>query len=71
MRTLYNMSMAGMTLAAMADAIKKGEADLPSAKDYDTRAYLIEKLDEAFYSVQSDITAAVLADGNLTESEDQ
>ena len=69
MRTLYNMSMTGMAIAAIADQVKSGGWNevLP---DHDTRAYLVEKLDEAFYSVQSDITAAVLAAGNLAESED-
>ena len=64
MRTLYNMSMAGMVIAAVAEQVKGGGWN-KAVPDHDTRAYLIEKLDEAFYSVQSDITAAVIAAAQL------
>lgn len=69
MRNLYNMASAGMMMSVIVEAVKSGKIDVP---DYETRRYLTEKLEEAFFSIQSDITEAVVTVAqNLTESEDQ
>lgn len=40
--------------------------------DYETRKYLTEKLEEAFFSIQSDITEAVVSVAqNLAEDEEK
>ena len=69
MRNLYNMASAGMMMSVIIEAVKNEKIDVP---DYETRKYLTEKLEEAFFSIQSDITEAVVSVAqNLTESEDQ
>lgn len=71
MRTIYNLAAAGMAMAAMAEAVRAGKLDA-GVPDYETRKYLIEKLEEAFFSIQGDITEAVVtAAQNMAESEDQ
>lgn len=71
MRTIYNLATAGMMMSYMVDAIKRGEWD-KSFPDFETRKYFVEKLEEAFFSIQGDITEAVVtAAQNMAESEDQ
>lgn len=63
------MASAGMMMSVIIEAVKNEKIDVP---DYETRKYLTEKLEEAFFSIQSDITEAVVSVAqNLTESEDQ
>lgn len=63
------MASAGMMMSVIVEAVKSGKIDVP---EYETRKYLTEKLEEAFFSIQSDITEAVVSVAqNLTESEDQ
>ena len=65
------MASAGMMMSLLISAVQDGQFD-ETVKDYETRKYLTEKLEEAFFSIQSDITEAVVSVAqNLTESEDQ
>lgn len=69
MRNLYNMASAGMMMSFIVEAVKSGKIDVP---DYETRKYLTEKLEEAFFSIQSDITEAVVSVAqNLAEDEEK
>lgn len=69
MRNLYNMASAGMMMSVIVEAVKNGTIDVP---DYETRKYLTEKLEEAFFSIQSDITEAVVTVAqNLAEDEEK
>lgn len=71
MRNLYNMASAGMMLSLLISAVQNGEFD-ETVKDYETRKYLTEKLEEAFFSIQSDITEAVVSVAqNLAEDEEK
>lgn len=56
MRTVYTMAAAGMYLSTM---IKTFKEDAETIEDFDTRAYLVEKLESAFLEVQADISLAV------------
>lgn len=49
------MASAGMMMAVIIEAVKNEKIEIP---DYETRKYLTEKLEEAFFSIQSDITEA-------------
>ncbi len=63
------MASAGMMMSVIVEAVKSGKIDVP---DHETRRYLAEKLEEAFFSIQSDITEAVVSVAqNMTESGDQ
>ncbi len=53
MTSLLNMSVAGMALNMVIDAVKKMELD------YDTKEYLVDKLTATFFSIQSDISMAI------------
>ena len=67
MRNLYNMASAGMMMAVIIEAVKNEKMEIP---DYETCKYLTEKLEEAFFSIQSDITEAVVTVAqNLAEDE--
>lgn len=55
MRTILNMSKAGMTLQLLIDKAKTDDLGL----DFDSRAYLVDKLEAAYYDIQSDIMDAV------------
>lgn len=69
MRNLYDMASAGMMMSVIIEAMKSGKIDVP---DYETRKYLTEKLEEAFFSIQSDITEAVVTVAqNLAEDEEK
>lgn len=69
MRNLYNMASAGMMMAVFIEAVKNEKIEIP---DYETRKYLTEKLEEAFFSIQSDITEAVVSVAqNLAEDEEK
>ena len=69
MRNLYNMASAGMMMSFIIEAVKNEKIDVP---DYETRKYLTEKLEEAFFSIQSDITEAVVTVAqNLAEDEEK
>lgn len=63
------MASAGMMMSVIVEAVKNGKIDVP---DYETRRYLAEKLEEAFFSIQSDITEAVVTVAqNLAEDEEK
>lgn len=54
MKTIKDMSEAGMYLSYLAEQVKGAEN-----LRFDVRSYLAEKLESAFYDVQSDILLAV------------
>lgn len=56
MRTVQTMTAAGMILYGWAAQLKKDESII---EDFDVRAYLVEKIEEAFYDIQAEITLAV------------
>ncbi len=63
------MASAGMMMAVIIEAVKNEKMEIP---DYETRKYLTEKLEEAFFSIQSDITEAVVSVAqNLAEDEEK
>lgn len=63
------MAAAGMMMSVIVEAVKSGKIEVP---DYETRKYLTEKLEEAFFSIQSDITEAVVTVAqNLAEDEEK
>jgi len=62
MRTVYTMASAGMWLSVL---IEKVKTDEEMVKDFDTRAYVAEKLESAFLEVQADISLAV--QNNVTQ----
>ena len=52
MRTIQTISLAGMQLATMIDAIKTDDSIV---QDFDVRAYLVEKLEDTFLDIQTEI----------------
>lgn len=56
MATLTEMCKAGMLISALSDQVKK--ADL-SGVSFDTKQYMLEKLQDTFLNVQLDISLAV------------
>lgn len=56
MRTVYTMATAGMLLSTMIAQFKGDESTI---KDFDVRAYLVEKLESAFLEIQADISLSV------------
>lgn len=56
MRTVQTMTAAGMILYSWAAQLKKDESIV---EDFDVRAYIVEKIEEAFYDIQAEITLAV------------
>lgn len=53
--SLKQMCEAGMALRMLTENLKTDN----DAISFDTKAYLIDKLDEAFFSIQADISLAV------------
>lgn len=56
MATLTEMCSAGMLISALSDQVKK--AELPGVS-FDTKQYMLEKLQDTFLNVQLDISLAV------------
>lgn len=52
MRTIQTISLAGMQLATMIDAIKTDDSIV---QNFDVRAYLVEKLEDTFLDIQTEI----------------
>ncbi len=54
MATLKQMCEAGMLLTMMENTVKTNESI-----DFDTRIYLADKLNDAFFNVQAEISLAI------------
>ena len=56
MRQIRNMCEAGMLLNTLTEQIKEGAVTVTT---FDTKTYLVEKLESLFYDIQADISLAV------------
>ena len=66
MATLTEMCNAGMLISVLSDQVKKTE--LPGVS-FDTKQYMLEKLQDTFLNVQLDISLAVASSLGQTVSD--